>query len=256
MIAPPMTVPSRNGLSRSGAPGRPAAGVVGGERRGAGPGAAAVLELVVPVLNREHDVRELLTGALVCLDALSVPAAVAVVDRGSSDRTVEAVDEVAAAFPVPVRVLGCSAPAWGSAVLRAVETSRARWVVVGAAGGLGAGTAGVFNHAVRLLGERRHIVCVASGGRNYTVLETSVAELLFREELPAGPGFVPALRDVPGHAGLRMAAHASATRKPATTDAPHPPAAPQPAAGKKAHKAGAGKKAHEVAAQESKAQES
>jgi hypothetical protein len=119
------------------------------------------------------------------------------------------VDEVAAECGLPVRVLGCSAPAWGSAVLRAVSTSRSRWVVVGVAGGLGVETAGVFNHAVRLLADRRHIVCVASGGRSYTVLETGVAELLFREELPDGPGFVPALKDLPRHAGLRMAAHAS-----------------------------------------------
>jgi hypothetical protein len=168
------------------------------------------LEFVFPVLNREHTIRTDLGNAADCVRDLDVTAGIAVVDCGSSDRTLEAVDDVAAGLGVLVRVVGCSSPGWGSAALRGVTTSPARWVGFGEPSTFGRGTGESLSHAVKLLADGQHIVC--TGG--LTVLETSVAVLIVGDDRPDGPGFVPRLPDTPKHAGLRMTAHGSAVPGP------------------------------------------
>jgi hypothetical protein len=175
----------------------------------------AQLELVLPVVNCEQSVGADLTGVAACLDRLAVPAGIAVVDCGSSDRTLEAVDEVAADLSLPVRVVGCSAPGWGPAALRGIETSRARWVAFGEPAAFDRCTVDPLAHALRLLAGGRHIVCTTTPGSSLTVLETGVAALLVAEDLPDGPGFVPVLTDTPRHAGLTMIAHGSVPPEPA-----------------------------------------
>ncbi|GAA2548001.1 hypothetical protein GCM10010435_16680 [Winogradskya consettensis] len=166
------------------------------------------LELILAVCNGEDAIREQLAAATTWLLALGVAAGVAVVDRGSSDRTIEAVDEFAVRTLVPVRILGCSASGWGAAALRGVRTSRARFVVFTETPDL-AGRIRELDHAVRVLDGGQHIVCLGPAGRRLTVLQRAVAELLFSDELPDDAGFVPRLRDIPRHAGIRMAAHGS-----------------------------------------------
>lgn len=174
------------------------------------PQPATDLELVFSVVNGEDEVPGQLAGAASCLVALEVSVGIAVVDRGSSDRTVEAVDAVAAAALVPIRVLGCSAPEWGAAARRAATTSRARWVGFGELGSIGPGTIDALHHATRLLGDGQHIVCLSQPG-SLTVLETGVAAELFADRLPPGPGWVPEIADVPRYAGLRMAAYGTSS---------------------------------------------
>ncbi|ROP32072.1 glycosyltransferase [Couchioplanes caeruleus] len=165
------------------------------------------LELIFPVVNREDDVPSRLAEAARALLGLGLTVSLAVVDGGSSDRTVEAVDEVAAGSLIPIRVLGCSTPGWGAGALRGARTSRARWVGFGEPTPFGRGTVDALRRAAHLLRGGKHIVCLAAEGQRLTVMDKTVAELLFGDELPDGPGFVPALPDTPRHAGLRMAAH-------------------------------------------------
>lgn len=165
------------------------------------------LELILPLANREEDVPELLAHAAGCLLRLAVPAAIAVVDGGSSDRTLEAVDEIAGRSPVPIRTLGCSRVGWAAAALRGVTTSEARGVVLGPPGSFDADTAPLLDHAFRLLHRGVHVVCLAPHGRRCTVLDASVAELIVGEQAPQGPDFVPQLPDTARHAGVRMAAY-------------------------------------------------
>ena len=170
---------------------------------------ATDLELIFPVVNGEDEVPAQLADAASSLLALDVSVGIAVVDGGSSDRTIEAVDEVAAESLVPIRVLGSSTPGWGPGARRGVATSRARWVGFGRLSPFDRQTVGVLNHAARLLGDGQHIVCAAAEGQRLTVVETPVARLLFDDGLPDGPGFVPRLPDTARHAGLRMAATGS-----------------------------------------------
>ncbi|MFI5931769.1 hypothetical protein [Actinoplanes sp. NPDC051494] len=163
------------------------------------------LELIFPVLNAEDGVRALLEEAAEGLSTLDRPGALAVVDRGSSDRTIEVVDDFAGESPIPVRVLGCSAPGWGAGALRGVRTSPAGWVGVGEPGAFTTGLA----HAVRLLAGGQHIVCLGAEGSRVTLLHRSVAELVFGDEPPPDAGFTPRLRDTAGHSGIRMTAHGS-----------------------------------------------
>jgi hypothetical protein len=174
----------------------------------------AELELIFPVLNCELAVGAGLAGVAACGARLAAPAGIVVVDCGSSDRTLEAVDEVAAGLPLPVRVVGCSTPGWGSAALRGIETSQARWVGFGEPGAFDRCTVEPLTHALRLLADGQHIVCTSTPGSALTVLETAVAALIVGEELPDGPGFVPRLTDTPRHAGLRMTAHGSVAPGP------------------------------------------
>jgi Glycosyl transferase family 2 len=170
------------------------------------------LELIVPVVNRENDIRSMLTRAADCLLNVTVRAGIAVVDGGSSDRTLEAVDEVAATSLLLIRTVGCSRPGWAAAVLRGVATSRARWVALADPDAFDAETAVTLRHAVRLLAAGVHIVCSGPQGRRSTVLDASVAELIVGEQMPDGPEFVPELLDTARHAGLRMAAHGRVAR--------------------------------------------
>ncbi|MEV6597198.1 glycosyltransferase [Actinoplanes sp. NPDC051346] len=165
------------------------------------------LELIFPVVNREDDLPSRLSDAAFALLALELTVSIAVVDGGSSDRTVEAIDEVAAGSLIPIRVLGCSIPGWGAGALRGARTSRARWVGFGEPDSFGRGTVDALRRAAHLLRDGTHIVCLAAEGQRLTVMDKPVAELLFDDELPDGPGFVPTLSDTPRHAGLRMAAH-------------------------------------------------
>jgi hypothetical protein len=169
------------------------------------------LELILPVMNRENDIRSLLTHAAEGLLELAVPAAIAVVDGGSSDRTLEAVDAVAATCMLPIRTVGCSQPGWSAAALRGITTSGARWVGLGEPAAFG-NAAAVLRHAVRLLASGVHIVCVAEHGPQATVLEAAVAELVVGEQLPDGPDFAPQLLDTARHAGLRMTAYGRVAR--------------------------------------------
>ncbi|MFI5494842.1 glycosyltransferase family A protein [Actinoplanes sp. NPDC051859] len=165
------------------------------------------LELIFPVVNREDDVPVRLANAAAALLTLDLSVSIAIVDGGSSDRTLEAVDEVAAGSLLPIRVLGCSIPGWGAGALRGARTSRARWVGFGEPSPFGRGTVAALRRAAHLLAGGKHIVCLAAEGQRLTVMDQPVAELLFTDELPTGPGFVPALPDTARHAGLRMAAH-------------------------------------------------
>jgi hypothetical protein len=163
------------------------------------------LEFILPVCNREDDVAPLLDAAAARLRDLVVPAGIAVVDCGSSDRTLERVDRCAAAGPVPIRTAGCSRPGWAAAALRGLAGSPARWLLLGEATALGAAPAGSLNHAVRMLAGGRHVVCPAAPGR-LTLMDAPTAALVLREQAPDGPSFVPALPDTVDHAGVRLAA--------------------------------------------------
>ena len=155
------------------------------------------LEFILPVANREHDVSEALGGIVARLAELSVPAGIAVVDRGSSDRTLDRVDALATGSPVPVRILGCSRPGWSAAALRGIVTTRARWVAFGEPAG-----AAELEHAVRLLAAGRHVIRAGPA----TMLAASAAEAIVRAAEPDGPQFATGLPDTTGLAGLRIAA--------------------------------------------------
>jgi hypothetical protein len=164
------------------------------------------LEFILPVCNRERDVVPALRDVVACLRELAVPAAVAIIDQGSSDRTLERVDSVAAESPVPVRTAGCSRPGWHQAALRGVGSTAARWVAFAEPDGLTSADAAAFDLAVRMLAGGRHVVCLAPGGRRSTVLDVSAAAVILAEQAPDGPLFVPELPDTAGHAGLRIVA--------------------------------------------------
>jgi hypothetical protein len=164
------------------------------------------LEFILPVCNQEDGVTPALRNVVSCLRELAVPAAIAVVDCGSSDRTLERVDGVAADSPVPIRTVGCSRPGWATAALRGIATTPARWVIFGETGVLGAGMAGALDHAVRMLAAGRHVVCAAVPDGRATLLDAASAAVVVGGQSPAGPWFAPDLPDTVGHAGLRMAA--------------------------------------------------
>jgi len=174
------------------------------------------LEFILPVCNRENDVGQALEDAIEGLRELTVPAAIAVVDGGSSDRTLERVDGVAAGSPVPIRTVGCSRPGWAAAALRAIATTEASWVMLGGTGALSAATTESIDHAVRMLAGGRHVVCAGRA----TLLDTAAAVVVLEAQSPAGPDFVPDLPDTAGHAGLRIAAVGRvAARTPVRADA-------------------------------------
>ncbi|WP_306204214.1 glycosyltransferase family 2 protein [Actinoplanes sp. RD1] len=167
----------------------------------------------MPVLDREDDIDRLLAGAAGCLRRLTVPASIAVVDRGSSDRTVETVDRVMARCDVPIRVLGCSAPGWGSAMLRGITTTAARWVLCGVPEALLPDVRPGLERALRLLRTGDHVVSIATEECGGALFETSVAMLLFGEQLPDEPLLLPEVKDVPGHAGIRSVTLAAEMRE-------------------------------------------
>ncbi|WP_228980208.1 glycosyltransferase [Streptomyces sp. DH12] len=86
----------------------------------------AELEVLVPAFNEEHRLEATLRTLAGHLRGLPVSTALRVVDNGSSDRTADCVDRVAASG-TPVTLTGCSLRGKGAAVARGVLTSRARW---------------------------------------------------------------------------------------------------------------------------------
>ncbi|MFC5147651.1 glycosyltransferase [Streptomyces aureoversilis] len=99
---------------------------------GAGPGPAPVatacdLELVIPAYNEEQRLAPTVLALAEHLRGMPLTAALRVVDNGSSDRTAECVDRLAASG-IPVTVTGCSRRGKGAAVARGMVGTRARWV--------------------------------------------------------------------------------------------------------------------------------
>ncbi|MFC4494369.1 glycosyltransferase [Streptomyces ovatisporus] len=84
------------------------------------------LEVIVPAYNEEHRIEATIRALTGHLRRLPLTGRVRVVDNGSSDRTAECVDRLAASG-LPVMVTGCASPGKGAAVARGVLTSRARW---------------------------------------------------------------------------------------------------------------------------------
>jgi dolichyl-phosphate beta-glucosyltransferase len=108
-----MSLPCSPGTSES--PARPA-----------GPTDLLDLEVIVPAYNEEHRIEATIRALTGHLRRLPLTSGVRVVDNGSSDRTAECVDRLAA-LGLPVTVTGCASPGKGAAVARGVLTSRARW---------------------------------------------------------------------------------------------------------------------------------
>ena len=87
----------------------------------------ADLEVVVPCRNEAARLPRTLERTVEYLSAQPWSSSVVVVDNGSVDRTSSVVGEFAGSG-VAVRRLGCSQAGKGSAVMRGVMTSSARWV--------------------------------------------------------------------------------------------------------------------------------
>ncbi|KAK1177945.1 glycosyltransferase [Streptomyces sp. NBS 14/10] len=97
-------------------------------RKAAPPGAAACdLELVIPAYNEELRLAPTVLALAEHLRGMPLTASLRVVDNGSSDRTAECVDRLAASG-IPITVTGCSRRGKGAAVARGMVTTRARWV--------------------------------------------------------------------------------------------------------------------------------
>ncbi|MEU7163980.1 glycosyltransferase [Streptomyces morookaense] len=84
------------------------------------------LELLIPAYNEERRLAPTVTALAEQLRTLPLTAALRVIDNGSSDRTAECVDRLAASG-IPVTVTGCSRRGKGAAVARGMVTTRARW---------------------------------------------------------------------------------------------------------------------------------
>jgi len=88
---------------------------------------AVDLELIIPARNEEHRIGRTLATVSAYLAGQPLSSRMVVVNNGSADRTTEVVDQMAGG-PVPVVVIGCSAPGKGAAVRRGVLTSNASYV--------------------------------------------------------------------------------------------------------------------------------
>ncbi|MEW2034615.1 glycosyltransferase [Streptomyces roseifaciens] len=88
---------------------------------------ACDLELVIPAYNEEQRLAPTVLALADHLRGMPLTAALRVVDNGSSDRTAECVDRLAASG-IPVSVTGCSRRGKGAAVSRGMVSTRARWV--------------------------------------------------------------------------------------------------------------------------------
>lgn len=84
------------------------------------------LEIIIPALNEEGRLAPTVLSLDRRLRQLPLSCALRVVDNGSSDRTLECVDRLAASG-IAVTVTGCTRPGKGAAVARGMLTSRARW---------------------------------------------------------------------------------------------------------------------------------
>ncbi|GAA2725016.1 MULTISPECIES: glycosyltransferase [Streptomyces] len=97
---------------------------------GSAPAATATavdLELVIPAYNEENRLAPTVTALAEHVRGMPLTAALRVIDNGSSDRTAECVDRLAASG-IPITVTGCSRRGKGAAVARGMVTTNARWV--------------------------------------------------------------------------------------------------------------------------------
>ncbi|WP_079110000.1 glycosyltransferase [Streptomyces roseifaciens] len=88
---------------------------------------ACDLELVIPAYNEEQRLAPTVLALADHLRGMPLTAALRVVDNGSSDRTAECVDRLAASG-IPITVTGCSRRGKGAAVSRGMVSTSARWV--------------------------------------------------------------------------------------------------------------------------------
>ncbi|MFG2177227.1 glycosyltransferase [Streptomyces abikoensis] len=154
---------------------------------GTGPtpaGTAHDLELVIPAYNEERRLAPTVLALADHLRVMPVSASLRVVDNGSSDRTAECVDRLAASG-IPITVTGCSRRGKGAAVARGMVTTKARWV--GFCDADLATPATAIDDAVALLRQGRQVVI---GSRRCTGASVPVRQ--------------PALRRL-GGAGFRLA---------------------------------------------------
>ncbi|MET9415369.1 glycosyltransferase [Streptomyces klenkii] len=113
------------------------------------------LELVIPAYNEERRLAPTVLALAEHLSGLPLTTALRVIDNGSSDRTAECVDRLAASG-VPISVTGCSRRGKGAAVARGMVASRARWV--GFCDADLATPAAAIDDALRLLGDGWEVV--------------------------------------------------------------------------------------------------
>ncbi|MCQ4042738.1 glycosyltransferase [Streptantibioticus rubrisoli] len=138
------------------------------------------LELVIPAYNEEHRLAGTLLALADHLRRLPLRAALRVIDNGSSDRTAECADRIAARG-VPVTVTGCSRRGKGAAVARGMVTTRARWV--GFCDADLATPAAAIDDALSLLQDGRQVVI---GSRRCAGAELRVRQPLVRRVGGAG----------------------------------------------------------------------
>ncbi|MDI5973783.1 glycosyltransferase [Streptomyces sp. SL13] len=150
----------------------------------------ADLEVVVPAYNEEHRLSETLIALADHLGRMPLRTALRVIDNGSSDRTAECADQLAAAG-IPVTVTGCSRKGKGAAVARGMVTSRARWV--GFCDADLATPAAALDDALALLRGGRH---VAIGSRRCAGAQLTIRQPLLRRV--GGAGFRMATRRFSG----------------------------------------------------------
>jgi dolichyl-phosphate beta-glucosyltransferase len=138
------------------------------------------LELVIPAYNEEHRLTRTLIVLADHLRRIPLRTALRVIDNGSSDRTAECVDRLAATG-VPVTVTGCSRRGKGAAVARGMVTSRARWV--GFCDADLATPAAAIDDALAMLQDGRQVVI---GSRRCKGAELAVRQPLVRRLGGAG----------------------------------------------------------------------
>ncbi|MEU8819206.1 glycosyltransferase [Actinoplanes sp. NPDC048796] len=158
-------------------------------------------------MNEESRARTILAAFSDVIARLPVAGSIAVIDGGSSDRTIEVVDEFALCSPVGIRVVGSSRPGWTPAVLRGVATSPARRIGVGDPHVLGPRANVLLTHALRVLAGGAHVVTIGGNGRHVSLMDRDVAALIVGDAMPDGAGSLPVARDTADYAGLRMSAY-------------------------------------------------
>lgn len=85
------------------------------------------LEILIPAYNEERRLTSTVEALVAHLRRRRIDGTLRVIDNGSSDRTTEIVDRLAASG-VPITVTGCSRRGKGAAVARGMLTTRARYV--------------------------------------------------------------------------------------------------------------------------------
>jgi glycosyltransferase involved in cell wall biosynthesis len=140
----------------------------------------ADLEVVIPAYNEERRLSRTLVALAEHLRRMPLRTALRVIDNGSSDRTAECADQLAASG-IPVTVTGCSRKGKGAAVARGMVTSRARWV--GFCDADLATPAAAIDDALALLRDGRHVVI---GSRRCAGAELAIRQPLLRRVGGAG----------------------------------------------------------------------